>query len=232
MKTITRTASVTKGMVSHEAHMDHIISSLIDAQGHDIDMSISGTNMVDTPDKFEGNIFTPDASHKSMKFVASKNNCQTCQYRDINYPTKLKGYIALQPTKFEYIGPNRLGIDTKNSDQYLRLAKMVRESGLPNYRQVRVPIKSGLNIENWRRHLIDYKDQLLIQYLEYGFPLSMRDSESLSDLNITNHFSAKQYHLSLLIWSKKDNLGPLWAPSTKPTVMPYTVHLCSQDPRI
>ena len=211
--------------VSYEVHMDHIISSLIDAQSHDIDMSITGTNMVDTPDKFEGNIFTSKASHKSMKFVASKNDRQTCQYRDINYPTKLKGYIALQPTKFEYIGPNRLGIDTKNSDQYLRLAKMVRESGLPNYRQVRVPIKSGLNIENWRRHLIDYKDQLLIQYLEYGFPLSMRDSESLSDLNITNHFSAKQYQQAVSSYLVKERqFGAIVGPIHK--AHSYDIH-CS-----
>ena len=211
--------------VSYEAHMDHIISSLIDAQSHDIDVSIIGTNMVDIPDKFEGNIFTPRASHKLMKFVASKNDRQTCQYRDINYPTKLKGYIALQPTKFEYIGPSRLGIDTKNSDQYLRLAKMVRESGLPNYRQVRVPIKSGLNIENWRRHLTDYKDQLLIQYLEYGFPLSMSDSESLSDLNITNHFSAKQYQQAVSSYLVKERqFGAIVGPIHK--AHSYDIH-CS-----
>ena len=37
-------------------------------------------------------------------------------------------------------------------------------------------MKSGLNIEAWRRQLYDYNDQVLLQYLQYGFPLSIKDS--------------------------------------------------------
>ena len=112
-----------------------------------------------------------------------------------------------------------------DSEQYLKLAKTIRESGVLNYRQVRVPIKSGLNIEAWRHHLSDYKDQVLIQYLEYGFPLSIRDSESFTDLNITNHFSAKQHHEAVSSYLVKEGqFGAIMGPIHK--AHRYAIH-CS-----
>ena len=195
--------------------MDNIISSLIDAQGDIDNMAFSSIDTMNN--KSEGNVTILDTIHDPQNSVASKDNCQVCQHRDINYPTKVKGYIAMQPTEFKFIGPDRPGIDTIDSEQYLKLARTVKESGVPNYRQVRVPTKSGLNIEASRRHLFDYKDQVLIQYLEYGFPLSISDSESLSGLNITNHFSAKQHHQAVSSYLVKEKqfgaiMGPIHEP--------------------
>ena len=200
---------------SYETYMNNIISSLIDAQGDVNNMAANSLDTVSNSCKSVDNGSIIAIVHDAGVNVASSDKRQTCQHRDINYPTKFKGYIAKQPTEFKFIGPDRPGIGTNDSEQYLKLARTIRESGVPNYRQVRVPIKSGLNIEAWRHHLSDYKDQVLIQYLEYGFPLSIRDSESLTDLNTMNHFSAKQ----------------LYAPSIKLTILQYTVHLCSQDQR-
>ena len=131
----------------------------------------------------------------------------------------------MQPTEFKFIGPDRLGIDTKDSEQYLKLAKTIRESGVPNYRQVLVPIKSDLNIEAWRRQLCDYKDQVLFQYLEYGFPFPIKDSKSLAEQNIINHFSATQHHQAVSSYLAKERhlraiMGPI------PEVQDYAIH-CS-----
>ena len=130
-------------------------------------MAANSLDTVSTPCKSVDNGSIIAIVHDAGVNVASSNKRQTCQHKDINYPTKFKGYIAKQPTEFKFIGPDRPGIGTNNSEQYLKLARTIRESGVPNYRQVRVPIKSGLNIEAWRRHLSDYKDQVLIQYLEF-----------------------------------------------------------------
>ena len=119
-------------------------------------------------------------------------------HKDINYPSKVRRYIAMQPTKFKFIGPDRPGIDTENSEQYFKLATIIRECGVPNYRQVRVPIKSGLNIEAWRHQLYDYKDQVLLQYLEYGFPLSIKEQ------NTKNHFLATQHHQAVSSYLAKE----------------------------
>ena len=131
---------------------------------------------------------------------------------DLNYPDKDRGYIALQPTDFRFIGPDRLGIDTSNLDLYLKVAGTVRQSGLPNYRQVRIPINSGLNIQAWQHHLSDYGDQLLVQYLQYGFPLSIRDPDMLVMRNVKNHYSALQYHESVASYLTREKaLGAIMA---------------------
>ena len=103
--------------------------------------------------------------------------------------------------------------------------KTIRESGVPNYRQVRVPIKSGLNIEAWRRQLYDYKDQVLVQYLEYGFTLSIKDSRPLTEQKIKNHFSATQYHHAVSSYlAKERQFGAIIGPI--PQVQDYAIH-CS-----
>ena len=97
---------------------------------------------------------------------------------------KTKGYIALQSTQFEFIGPDRASEEISSVHQYLRIAKTIRDLGLPNYNQVRIPIKSGLNIDAWKCHLHDYPDKKLIQYLQYGFPLSLKNPHILNNLSV------------------------------------------------
>ena len=111
---------------------------------------------------------------------------------NINNP-KSKGYIALQTTDFSFIGPDRQAIDTSDVNKYLRMALIMKKSGLPNYRQARIPLTSGLNIGAWKRYLRDYPDQKLIQYLQYGFPLSIKNPNVLNNHNVKNHYSALQF---------------------------------------
>ena len=103
--------------------------------------------------------------------ISGKANTSTSGRVDINDPSKTKGYIALQSTQFDFIGPDRASEEISSVHQYLRIAKTIRDLGLPNYKRARIPIKSGLNIDAWKRHLYDYPDKKLIQYLQYRFPL-------------------------------------------------------------
>ena len=52
---------------------------------------------------------------------------------DVNFPDKEWGYLALEPTCFRFVGPDREPIDMFDTSQYLRAAKIIRKSGLPNY---------------------------------------------------------------------------------------------------
>ena len=52
---------------------------------------------------------------------------------------------------------------------------------------------SGLNINEWERELRDYHDPLLLQYLKFGFPLSLLHSHELSNNTVSNHHSANQF---------------------------------------
>ena len=77
----------------------------------------------------------------------------------------------------------------------------------------RIPIKSGLNIDTWHRHLVDYPDNRLVEYLTYGFPLSITDSDRLCNHNISNHYSAIQFPTSIDQYLQKEtDLGAMLGP--------------------
>ena len=73
------------------------------------------------------------------------------------------------------------------------MARIIRQSGLPKYKQARVPLNSGLRIEAWKKYLSKYEDQKLVQYLQFGFPLSITQSKVLYNHNVKNHYSALQF---------------------------------------
>ena len=49
--------------------------------------------------------------------------------------------------------------------------RLIRQSDLPNFLGLRIPVHTQLNVAGWRSHLPDYYDQHLIDLIEFGFPL-------------------------------------------------------------
>ena len=78
-------------------------------------------------------------------------------------------------------------------EKLIPIADSIQSSGLPNYRAIRTPIKSGLNVEAWERYLEDYADKRVVQYIKFGFPLSLNNPHELNNTEITNHYSACQH---------------------------------------
>ena len=78
-------------------------------------------------------------------------------------------------------------------EDYIKMATIIRNTKLHNYKMARYPVSSNLNLEAWRRHLQDYHDKRLLQYLTFGFPLSILDDSNLHRTDITNHHSAIQF---------------------------------------
>ena len=214
----------------YESYMNNVISSLIDAQCEvDRNKAVS-PNIIATPQKGEVNGSKIATVYGTSVNATSDKKCYTHRHKDINYPSKVRGYIAMQPTEFKFIAPDRPSIDTKNSEQYLKLVKTIREYGVPNYRQVRVAIKYDLNIKAWRRHLYDYKDQALLLYLEYGFPFSIKDSKSLTEHNTINHFLATQHHQAVSSYlAKERHLGVIMGPI--PKIQDYAIPCSPLLPR-
>ena len=68
--------------------------------------------------------------------------------------------------------------------------QLVRKSKKFNYQSSRIPVPSGLNIDNWRRYLVDYDLSILCEYLQYGFPLNVNYNSFQPVTKITNHASA------------------------------------------
>ena len=69
--------------------------------------------------------------------------------RDFNLPDKTVGYLALEPTTFRFIGPDRSPVDITSIDKCLQVANIILSTAKPNYQEARIPIVSGLNIKMW-----------------------------------------------------------------------------------
>ena len=106
---------------------------------------------------------------------------------------KKTGYIALEYGDDPFIGPDREEIDIDNIDTCLRIANIIKDTNQPNYKCARFPIKSGFNIKAWDHHLVGYPDKRILEYLRFGFPLSLNDKAQLNSQHVTNHHSALAY---------------------------------------
>ena len=141
--------------LTYEAFMDQLIVKLSDLCDNDIDNTDnsqdSSTNQCDTNECAAVNI--DNSSNTRCSGIVSSPLCQ-----DVNYPHKTKGYIAVESTPFQFIGPDRAPIKCDSIGQYLEMARIIRHSGLPNYKQARFPLKLGLKIEAWSKYLHEYKD--------------------------------------------------------------------------
>ena len=82
-------------------------------------------------------------------------------------------------------------------EQQVKIANIIRSTGKPNYAETRIPIASGLNISAWEKALEGYPDQMLIQYLKFGFPLSLINPDALCVTDIQNHHSAMQFPINV-----------------------------------
>lgn len=69
----------------------------------------------------------------------------------------------------------------------------IRETGLPNMLKARIPIRSGLSIQNWRAAATGHHDDhWLCELIEYGFPLQYTGSIPKAIL-VDNHPSAVRF---------------------------------------
>ena len=97
--------------------------------------------------------------------------------------------------------------------QLLEIADIIRSTGYPNYKVARIPILSGLNVKAWELYLQDYSDKRVLQYIKFGFPLSLIGASELGNKEITNHYSACQYAEEVQKYiDKEKSLGALLGP--------------------
>ena len=70
--------------------------------------------------------------------------------------------------------------------------KLIRQSGLPNFLGLHIPVRTNLKINSWRKHLVDYFDQQLPDLIKFRFPLDFDRSRDLQS-TFVNHASARLY---------------------------------------
>ena len=126
--------------------------------------------------------------------ISHSNDSDTSKVKcDAIIPYKTVGFLNHTVPKFSFIGPDRAPVDIKSVEQCLHIAEVIANTGCPNYAQARIPLVSNLNIHEWEKELYDYPDRMLIEYLKFGFPLSLANPDNLHNIKVVNHHSAIQY---------------------------------------
>ena len=233
--------------MSYERYMQCIIDAIIKRQDVSHDSLISGcerdnvhmdnsryTSTVTNPTLTKNNN-NPESEpfSPSMGEVLDYYTEHGVTGGDVYFPEKQLGHLTLQTHNFEFIGPDRQVTAIDNIDQYLHVATTIKATGKSNYMSARIPVKSDLNLEAWEEHLRDYPDKRLFQYLKFGFPLSLRESDQLSNTQVVNHYSALQYPEQVLQYLNKEReWGPFWALLTIPQLIISIVLPYYRDPKM
>ena len=129
------------------------------------------------------------------------------------------GCVPLAPI-YVYKGPT---VNWDYIPDVLTAHKLIRQSNLPNFLGLRIPVRTNLNVDSWRHHLADYFDQQLLDLIQFGFPLDFDRSRDLQS-TLVNHTSARLYpeHVDKYIAEEvgfQAMLGPL-------DNKPFDIHIC------
>ena len=89
--------------------------------------------------------------------------------------------------------PCDLPVNMNDPIEYLRVVDLVLASGLPNYKSARIPLPSGFNWDYIEQQIQDYHDKIVLDYIKFGFPLSINPDCSIRSNATDNHSSAKAY---------------------------------------
>ena len=104
-------------------------------------------------DPIVSNISTNVANVNNDLFCKHSRKCEICE-------------ITLNRSKRE------------NTNFLLKAHHEVKNSGVPNYIGSKIPVNHGMNIDYMRSLLLDYKDNVVCDLLEFGFPIGFNGIRS------------------------------------------------------
>jgi len=76
--------------------------------------------------------------------------------------------------------------------QFLEVVQEVVSTGTHNYCGAKIRVESDLNIKVWREKLTGFDDDMVVEFLEYGFPIGMEGEVPLCSAK-SNHLGARDY---------------------------------------
>ena len=101
-----------------------------------------------------------------------------------------RGFLEHESMDFQFIGPDRQPPVSTFLKKYISMVRAIKLTNLPNYNAAIFLVYSELNVDAWHHHLKGYHNKKLIEYLTYGFPLSLQDHTNLSNNTVTDNYSA------------------------------------------
>ena len=200
---------------SYDQYLDQVIQDLIHTQDCIIEESCPAPesgfviHVTNTHTKTSADVIADFDAHVDRQALPN-----TKVNKDFLIPNKTRGFLNHQGADFEFIGPDRAPVSINSVQKCLEVANIIRDTGFPNYRVARIPLVSDLVIKAWEYHLSDYPDKILINYLKFGFPLSINDHSKLANTNINNHASAMHFPNAIAEYIAKEKacgamLGPV-----------------------
>ena len=69
--------------------------------------------------------------------------------------------------------------------------------GVPNYRQVHIPLCSSFDWQYLQHNTIDYHDKALVDYIRFGFPLGLFSDHDIRSNANKNHSSAHKFDMAV-----------------------------------
>ena len=91
-------------------------------------------------------------------------------------------------SKHEFFSANSL----RTVVAYILACILASKSPQPNAYGAKIPVSSQLNISVWRHYLADYVDHVVVDFLQFGWPMNYTSSV-LPQPTHTNHQSALAY---------------------------------------
>ena len=99
---------------------------------------------------------------------------------------------------------------------------IVKGSVVFNYMGPRIRVPTELNINNWRSVCGNYNGQLILDYLEFEFPLCISRNDLQFSTSAVNHPSVVKYPADVDIYFKKElSHQAIVGPCTR---FPFPVH--------
>ena len=118
-----------------------------------------------------------------------KNKYQSIDYKSCLYQNdKQFGFVPLNDL-LVYMGPE---VIWGRVPDVVEAHAKIKNSALPNFMALRIPVTSQLKVPVWKKYLDQYWDKQLVDLLEFSFPLDFDRNITLNSTEV-NHNSALQY---------------------------------------
>ena len=162
-------------------------------------------------------------SHNNLSVTDTLHTVTICAKEDI--VEKAKKQIG---TAFGCLPLSTIKLFTGEPTYYdkipdiIQTHRLVRQSGVPNFLGLRIPIPTQLKVDPWRYYLRDYFDQQLPDLIKFGFPLDFDRAGTLGQ-TLDNHASANEYPYQVHKYIQEEishnaMLGPFGIP-------PFNLHI-------
>ena len=175
---------------SSSTHLDGLNSNLDVRIKHDdsnlIHTSLDGTDIShDVSDSTKGDRYLHNIFHDEL-YEIENHDASEFDSEISNLRIHYDNTICAIGNRNEYSAHNGLW------GCYMMIYDSVKSSGTYNYLCRRIPLPQPLNISAWRSYLFSYSDNIICDFLEFGWPIGYT-SELYPVSHMRNHPSAVAY---------------------------------------